>query len=139
MIPLEIEDLGCGRGPGLKGTKLNLYTLIPARLAGNTPEDIAERFRVPYPDLTAAHIELLFSYMDDHYDEVMAVHHEIQARIDRGNPPWVEEQFRQNLPRLLARLPPELRARTEALFAEPAKAGRAAPVEPPPLGQPVEG
>lgn len=118
MIPLEIEDLGCGRGPGLKDTKLNLYTLIPARLSGDSAEDIAARFRVPYPDLTAAHIELLFRYMDEHHDEVMAVHREIQARIDRGNPPEVREKLKQSRARTPAKLTPELRDRLIGLMIE---------------------
>jgi uncharacterized protein (DUF433 family) len=100
MIPLEVHDRG--RGPELKGTRLTVYDIIPYRLAGDTSEQIAEVFRPGYPDLTAAHIELLFRHMDDHYDEVMAVHWRIEERNARGNPPEIEEKLKLSRAKLLA-------------------------------------
>ena len=100
MIPLEIHDRG--RGPELKGTRLTVYDVIPYRLAGDGPEQIAEVFRPGYPDLTAAHIELLFRYMDDHHDAVMAVHWKIEERHARGNPPEIEEKLKLSRAKLLA-------------------------------------
>ena len=67
MLPIEIHDRG--RGPELKGTRITVYDIIPYRLKGRTPEQIAAILRAGYPDLTAAHIEALFRYMDEHHDE----------------------------------------------------------------------
>lgn len=112
MIPLEIHDRG--RGPELKGTRLTVYDIIPYRLAGDSPEEIAEIHRPGYPDLTAAHIELLFRYMDDHYYAVMAVHRKIEERNARGNPPEIEEKLKHSRAKLLALKAEFDRKRTEA-------------------------
>lgn len=128
MIPLEITHDSPSRGPQLKDTRLNLYTIIPHRLAGLPSEEIASHFRVPYPDLTADHIDLLFRYMDEHFHEIMAIHWKIQAEIDRGNPPEVEERLRQGRAGFLARLPPHLREKTAAILDRPPEQGWPGPV-----------
>lgn len=112
MIPLEIHDRG--RGPELVGTRLTVYDIIPYRLAGDTPEYIAEVHRPGYPALTAAHIELLFWYMDEHHDEVMAVHWKIEERIARGNPPEVEEKAKLSRAKVEAMRQEFARRRAEA-------------------------
>jgi uncharacterized protein (DUF433 family) len=102
MLPIEIHDRG--RGPELKGTRITVYDIIPYRLGGCTPEQIVETLALSY--ITPGHIEALFRYMDDHRDEVMAVHRRIEERIARGNPPEVEEKLKQS------------RAKVEALREE---------------------
>jgi uncharacterized protein (DUF433 family) len=100
MLPIEIHDRG--RGPELKGTRITVYDIIPYRLGGLTPAEISET--LAHPEVTPAHVEALFRYMDEHRDEVMAVHREIEERIARGNPPWVEERMRESSARFKARL-----------------------------------
>ncbi len=93
MLPVEIHDRG--RGPELKGTRLTVYDIIPYRLNGYTPEQLAAVF-TGYPELTPAHIAALYRYMDEHRDEVMAVHERIEARIARGNPPEIEAKLAES-------------------------------------------
>jgi hypothetical protein len=45
-------------------------------------------------NLGTAEVEALFRYIDEHKDEVMAVHAEIEARIARGNSPEVQEKLK---------------------------------------------
>ena len=92
MLPVEIHDRG--RGPELKGTRLTVYDIIPYRLQGYTPEQLAEVFHTGTVAITPAHIEALYLYMDEHHDEVMAVHERIEARIAKGNPPEIEAKLR---------------------------------------------
>lgn len=134
MIPLEIHDRG--RGPELKGTRLTVYDIIPYREAGRGAATIADALKPGYPDLTPAHIELLFRYIDDHHDEVMAVHREIEERVARGNPPEVREKLKQSRAKLLARLAPGLRARLVGLMIG---WGEEVPEEFKPADQPVGG
>jgi uncharacterized protein (DUF433 family) len=93
MLPIEIHDRG--RGPELKGTRLTVYDIIPYRLKGYTPEQLVEVF-CGYRELTPAHIEALYSYMDEHYDAVMAVHQKIEERNARGNPPEIEAKLAES-------------------------------------------
>ena len=102
MLPIEIHDRG--RGPELKGTRLTVYDIIPYRLNGYTPEQLAEVFRTGSVEITPAHIEALYRYMDEHHDEVMAVHERIEARIAKGNPPEIEAKLAEGRARLQARL-----------------------------------
>ena len=80
-----------GRGPELIGTRTTVYDVIPYRLAKHDPDWIARVM-----GHTREQIDALYQYMDDHYDEVMAVHWKIEARNARGNPPEVEEMLRQS-------------------------------------------
>jgi uncharacterized protein (DUF433 family) len=110
MLPIEIHDRG--RGPELKGTRLTVYDIIPYRLKGYTPEQLVEVFS-GYRELTAAHIEALYRYMDEHYDEVMAVHRTIEERNARGNPPEVEAKLAQTRVRVRAKME-EIRRKKQA-------------------------
>jgi hypothetical protein len=102
MLPVEIHDRG--RGPELKGTRLTVYDIIPYRLGGYTPEQLVEVFTGYRALLGPAHYEALYRYMDEHHDEVMAVHQKIEERIARGNPPEVQEKLRESSARFQARL-----------------------------------
>ena len=87
MNPIEIHDRG--RGPELKGTRITVYDIVPYRLNGRSATYIAAVL-----GLSTRQIEALFRYMDEHHDEVMAVHQKIEERIARGNPPEVEERLK---------------------------------------------
>lgn len=103
MAENSTEIIDRGRGPELKGTRTTVYDVIPYRLAEHDIDWIAGVM-----GHTREQIEALYRYMDDHYDEVMAVHWKIEARNARGNPPEVEE--------ILARSPKVQRLR--AVWAE---------------------
>ncbi len=103
MHPIEIHDRG--RGPELKGTRITVYDVIPYRLDGWPVASIALVL-----GLSSAQVEALFRYMDEHREEVMAVHRRIEERNARGNPPEVEEKLKQSHAKLLARMD-ELRRR----------------------------
>ncbi|HVK10617.1 MAG TPA: hypothetical protein VM597_17755 [Gemmataceae bacterium] len=105
MRPIEIHDRG--RGPELKGTRTTVYDIIPFRLAGRSPTYIAAAL-----GHSTDEIEALFRYMDEHYDEVMAVHQQIEERIARGNPPEVEDKLKHSRAKLLAKME-EIRRRKE--------------------------
>ena len=105
MRPIEIHDRG--RGPELKGTRITVYDIVPYRLNGRSATYIAAVLGRSTPE-----IEALFRYMDEHHDEVMAVHRRIEERIARGNPPEVEEKLKHSHAKLLARME-ELRRRKQ--------------------------
>jgi hypothetical protein len=100
MFPVEIHDRG--RGPELKGTRLTVYDIIPYRLDGYTPEQLVGIFTGYRGLLGPAHFEALYRYMDEHHDEVMAVHQKIEARNARGNPPEIEAKLAQSRAKLAA-------------------------------------
>jgi uncharacterized protein (DUF433 family) len=100
MLPVEIHDRG--RGPELKGTRLTVYDIIPYRLSGYTPVQLVEVFTGYRGQIGAAHLEALYRYMDEHYDEVMAVHRKIEERNARGNPPEIEAKLAQSRLKLAA-------------------------------------
>jgi uncharacterized protein (DUF433 family) len=112
MLPIEIHDRG--RGPELKGTRLTVYDIIPYRLHGYTPEQLVEVFPAYRGLIDAGHLEALYRYMDEHYDEVMAVHQQIEERNARGNPPEVEAKLRESSARFKARLAEIRRTMAEA-------------------------
>lgn len=95
MLPIEIHDRG--RGPELKGTRITVYDIVPYRLAGMTPAEIAGVF--VQPTITPAHIAALFDYMDANRDAVMARHWEIEARNAAGNPPEIEAMVARTVAR----------------------------------------
>jgi uncharacterized protein (DUF433 family) len=97
MQPIEIHDRG--RGPELKGTRITVYDVVPYRLAGRPPDYIAWALNITPPE-----VEALFRYMDEHYEEVMAVHWKIEERNARGNPPEVEEKLKASRAKLQAML-----------------------------------
>ena len=108
MLPIEIHNRG--RGPELKGTRITVYDIVPYRLAGMTPEQIAEVLALSY--ITPGHIAALFDYMDAHHDAVMARHWEIERRNAAGNPPEVEEKLARTAEKRMQLLN-ELRRRHE--------------------------
>lgn len=102
MLPVEIHDRG--RGPEIKGTRLTVYDIIPSRLRGDSPEQVVEILTGYRGLISAAHIEALYRYMDEHYDEVMAVHRRIEERNARGNPPEIEAKLAQSRIRVREKL-----------------------------------
>ena len=86
-----------GRGPELIGTRTTVYDVIPYRLAKHDPDWVAGVM-----GHTREQIDALYRYMDDHYDEVMAVHWKIEARNARGNPEAETRRANMTNPKVLA-------------------------------------
>lgn len=95
-----IKIIDRGRGPELERIRITVYDLIPYLEAGDDPVHIAAVLPISVEEVLA-----LQRYIQDHYDQVMAVHKRIEERIAKGNPPQIAERLRE-LPshqRLMAR------------------------------------
>ena len=112
MLPVEIHDRG--RGPEIKGTRLTVYDIISNRLDGDTPEQVLEILTGYHGLISAAHIEALYRYMDEHYEDVMAVHRKIEERNARGNPPEIEAKLAESRIRVRKKLEELRKRRTES-------------------------
>ena len=55
--------------------------------------------------LTLAEVRALIQYIEEHKEEVMAVHRQIEERIARGNPPEIEERMAKSPAHLSRRWP----------------------------------
>jgi uncharacterized protein (DUF433 family) len=69
-----------GRGPELKGSRITVYDLIPylKDAAYWTDERLVAE---AWPSVTVEGVAALRGYVADHYDEVMAVHREMDRRM----------------------------------------------------------
>jgi uncharacterized protein (DUF433 family) len=86
MQPVVIIDRG--RGPELAGTRTTVYDVIPYLEAGRSANYIAAAM-----GHSTRQIEALIHYIEEHREEVMAVHRQIEERIARGNPPEIEARL----------------------------------------------
>ena len=83
MNPIIIRDRG--RGPELARIRITVYDIIPYLERGRTSDYIASVLPISEDEVRA-----LMDYIEQHKEEVMAVHRQIEERIARGNPPEVE-------------------------------------------------
>jgi uncharacterized protein (DUF433 family) len=95
MQEIKIRDRG--RGPELARIRITVYDLIPYLEAGETPAYIADVLSLSTEEVLA-----LMQYIEDHKEEVMAVHRQIEERIARGNPPEVEARREERHAKLMA-------------------------------------
>lgn len=86
MKPIAIIDRG--RGPQVAGTRITVYDIIPYLERGRSPNFIAALL-----NLSTAEVLTLMHYIEEHKDEVMAVHRRIEERIAKGNPPEIEARM----------------------------------------------
>jgi uncharacterized protein (DUF433 family) len=93
----EIKIIDSGRGPGIPGTRVTVYDIIPYLEGGDTPPFIADVLSITTEEVLA-----LIQYIEEHKEEVMAVHRKIEERIARGNPPEVEEKLKHSRAKFLA-------------------------------------
>ncbi|HLN29175.1 MAG TPA: DUF433 domain-containing protein [Gemmataceae bacterium] len=71
-----------GRGPEIAGTRITVYDIFD-HLEGNiSPQEVALIFRLSQEQVGAA-----IAYIEEHKEDVEAVHRKIVARNARGNPP----------------------------------------------------
>jgi uncharacterized protein (DUF433 family) len=82
MEPIRIIDRG--RGPELANIRITVYDIIPYLEAGDSSDYIALVLGI-----SIAEVEALARYIEEHKDEVMAVHRQIEERIAKGNPPEI--------------------------------------------------
>jgi uncharacterized protein (DUF433 family) len=74
-----------GRGPEIKGTRVTVYRILDFIRDGSTPECMAQEL-----DLSAEQVQAALDYIAAHKEEVDAVYETILARVNQGNPAWVE-------------------------------------------------
>jgi uncharacterized protein (DUF433 family) len=73
----------------IDGLRVTVYDVLYYLEAGRSHAEIAEIL-----PLTLEQIEAAVRYIDEHRDELMANHRRIEDRLERGNPPDVEERAR---------------------------------------------
>lgn len=95
MGPLVIVDRG--GTPRLANSRINVYDVVHYLEGGHSANYIALVLRI-----TLAETRALIQYIEEHKEEVMAVHRKIEERIARGNPPEVEAKLRASHAKLLA-------------------------------------
>ena len=93
----EPRIINRGRGPELAGTRITVYDVIPYLEAGRSPTYIAAVL-----GLGTEEVFTLARYIDEHREEVMAVHRKIEERIARGNPPEIEAKLQDSRVKLMA-------------------------------------
>ena len=84
LAPVLIHDRG--RGPEVVGTRITIYTVWEYAKGGASPEQIAE-----WTTLTPRQAKAAMACRELHREEVGREYAKIMERINRGNPPWVEE------------------------------------------------
>jgi uncharacterized protein (DUF433 family) len=95
MEPLIIIDRG--GTPRLANSRINVYDVVHYLEHGHSANYIALVLRI-----TLAETQALIRYIEEHKEEVMAVHRKIEERIARGNPPEIEAKVRSSHAKLLA-------------------------------------
>ncbi len=88
---MEVAIINRGRGPEIAGTRITVYDIV-YHLENNFNEaEIAEMLRLSREQVQAA-----VQYIEKHKEEVMAVHHEIEERNARGNPPEIRAKLKES-------------------------------------------
>jgi len=95
MEPIVIVDRG--GTPRLANSRINVYDVVHYLEHGRSVNYIALVLRI-----TLAETRALIQYIEEHKEEVMAVHRQIEERITRGNPPEVLAKLQTSRAKLLA-------------------------------------
>lgn len=82
----------------INNTRFTVYEVVHYLESGRAPLEIAQVMRIPLE-----HVQAAIRYIEEHRDEVMAVHREIEERIARGNPPEIEAMLQESHARLMRR------------------------------------
>ncbi len=94
MEPLVIIDRG--GTPRLANSRINVYDVVHYLEHGRSANYIALVLGIKLVESKA-----LIQYIEEHKEEVMAVHRQIEERIARGNPPEIEERMAKSPGRAL--------------------------------------
>jgi uncharacterized protein (DUF433 family) len=81
----------------IEGTRSSVYNVLHYVEGNWPPMEIATVLRLSFEQVQAA-----MKYIDEHRDEVMAVHREIEARIAQGNPPEILAKLKDTRARMQA-------------------------------------
>lgn len=89
MEPLVIRD--SGGTPRLANSRINVYDVVHYLEHGRSANYIALVLGI-----TLAETQALIRYIEEHKEEVMAVHRKIEERIAKGNPPEIEARMAES-------------------------------------------
>jgi uncharacterized protein (DUF433 family) len=89
MEPLVIIDRG--GTPRLARSRINVYDVVHYLEGGHSANYIALTLGI-----TLAETQALMKYIEEHKEEVMAVHRQIEERIARGNPPEIAARMAES-------------------------------------------
>lgn len=81
----------------IAGTRITVWDITYYLEKGRSPEYIAQVLPVTVEQVRAA-----IRFIEEHKDEVMAVHRQIEERHARGNPPEVEAKLAESRAKRLA-------------------------------------
>src|SRR5438477_129934 len=95
-VVMDVVITETGRIPG---SRLTVYNIVPFLEEHWDLPKIADLLRITMDQLTAA-----VKYIEEHRDDVMAVHREIEERIARGNPPEIEAKLEESRARRMAHM-----------------------------------
>jgi uncharacterized protein (DUF433 family) len=95
MESLVIIDRG--GTPRLANSRINVYDVVHYLEHGRSANYIALTLGI-----TLAETQALMKYIEEHKEEVMAVHRRIEERIARGNPPEIQARLPASRAKLLA-------------------------------------
>lgn len=88
-----------GDGPKIDGTRITVYTVLEYLRRGRTRDWIAATL-----NLSSKQVQAAINYISEHQSEVDAQYEKILERINKGNPPHVERQLRENREKVRAHL-----------------------------------
>lgn len=98
----EIAIIDCGRGPQLSTSRITVQDLFPYFQWGYSNERIIGE---AMPSLSAAEIDAVRRYVDEHREEVLEEDLRIRERnANRKNSPEVEAILRQGRQKVMERL-----------------------------------
>ena len=86
-----------GRGPGIAGTRITVFHVLEYRRAGMHRDAIAASLGV-----SSDQVEAAVDFIREHEAEVTRQYEQMRSRIERGNPAWVKEKFRESHAKLEA-------------------------------------
>jgi uncharacterized protein (DUF433 family) len=87
-IMVEAKIINRGRGPEIAGTRITVYTIFEYVQNHWRPEDMAF-----WLNLRKDQVDVAIRYIEDHQEEVAAQFAKIMERINRGNPPELQEKL----------------------------------------------
>lgn len=96
---MVVEIIDRGRGPEIAGTRITVYHVMDYLQAGAPPDETAREL-----GLTDEQVREATRYIQAHREGLEPAYSEILARVNRGNPDWVEERLASSVEELKARL-----------------------------------
>jgi uncharacterized protein (DUF433 family) len=85
---VEAKIINRGRGPEIAGTRITVYTIYEYVQEKWRPADMAF-----WLNLRRDQVEVAVRYIEEHREEVAAEYAKIMERINRGNPPELQEKL----------------------------------------------